>query len=451
MGTTESSNIPPFSVIPLEIREQVYFDVLTDPAQGTQLLRTCREILAEGNKFLFQRPLVFRRQQALYNWLEHARNDYLNLVTNITLELQDVDLRPLLHTMTANARTPNPPRLQAWDLHEQEVQRWHQAMNKIPNVKVLTLRVSSDHQSHLYRKYVDRILEILSLVWPNLQSLNLEGNFHHQNLTFASSLTELHSLSFDGFSTSEATDTADILSSLGRLERLSLVSQHAILTPTNNQHGFSSKRQSLSGDALRTIRPIAYSSLSEQQHAASPALFFTPEVLEALYEHPTLKGLSISMSRVPNAEILEAMGNYLQHSAIEHLEVDFPDLDATILKQHGLLSGCLKDFWVRISSMTNAFDILCSIFESRKAGDIPTLGRVVLVREAWIAGDKRHIKEKIGEEHKGSGTDFEVDTGPETTDLNKSIPTATDEQNVRRMITQLNNLGIKVLWRTESI
>jgi hypothetical protein len=199
MGMIECSDIPPFLVIPLEIREQVYFDVVTDPEQGTQLLRTCREILAEGHELLFRRPLIFRRQEALYSWLAHARHEHLHLVTSITLELQDIDLRPLLNTTTTTAQVSRSPRLQAWDLHEQEVQRLRQAMGRLPSVKSLILRASSERRSHLYRRYVGEVLELLNLVWPNLHSLSLEGNFHDQNLGFTTSLVELRSLSFDGF------------------------------------------------------------------------------------------------------------------------------------------------------------------------------------------------------------------------------------------------------------
>jgi hypothetical protein len=189
------------------------------------------------------------------------------------------------------------------------------------------------------------------------------------------------------------------------------------LTPTNHQHsGFSSKQHSFTGDVLRAIRPLTYFSISEQHlQTASPALFFTPEVVEALQKHPALKSLSISMSQEPDDGILEATETFLRHSAVEHLEFDFPDIDPKVLEQHDLLSDCLKDFWIRVPSMAKAFDILYPIFESREAGDLPALRRVVLVREVCVEEWKDYTNEKADEEGKDSGKDIEVDTSTEIT------------------------------------
>lgn len=386
---------PRLLALPLELRELIYREALLQPSRGTELLRVCREVYSDAHKLLFQRPLLVRSQPALHQWLEQAPQDLLQHVTEAILDLQDVDLRPLLSPIVSPTTEPDSvPRLRVWELYESELEQLSQALGKLRNVKTFTLRALPGRQSHLYREFLMKVLGLLGTLFPGLQDLSLQGNLHHQSLAFLRSLQELRALSFDGFSASSSSETAEILSSL-QLTSISLVCQHTMLTPSHHQHStFTSKPQCFTGDVLRTISQLASFSVTESIAAPSPALFFTSEILSSLHSHKTLAGLSISLSHTPEPETFEALEEFLdKSSSIGRLELDWPDLDPNILEAYLLLPNSLKSFWIRTKNMAAAFDALWTILEHREAGNAPQLSRVVLIRKKWNADG---IGENIG-------------------------------------------------------
>ncbi|KAF2799582.1 hypothetical protein K505DRAFT_370891 [Melanomma pulvis-pyrius CBS 109.77] len=452
---------PPILALPLELRELIYKEVLSNPSQGPQLLQSCHEIYAEGNKFLFQRPILFRGQIALYHWLDQVPETHLHHVTEITLELQNVDMRPLLSPIASTASTSSTSKLLTWELHELELDRLDQALRRLQNIKTFTIRALPERQSFLYREFLAKVLESLGSLYPNLSSLSLQGNLHHQSLSFLSSLQELSSLSFDGFSSSSPVETASILSNLTHLTNLSLVCQHTLLTPTTHMHSsFTSKRQSLTTPVFLAMRQLASLSLNETMHpATTTSLFFTPEVLTPLRDHTSLNSLSIRLSHAPNTETLEAFEDFLEHAlAIHRLELDWPGLEPEVLETYALLSETVRDVWMRCEGLEMAFDVLYLIMESREAGGLKGLERVVLMRGAWsevvggIVGGTEDEDDDVNEEHEGVEDKDEGDEGSEgDTDLDDdSTLGETDEINVARVKRSLNALGVQVSWCTES-
>jgi len=403
----------PLLGLPLELQDIIYKEVLLQPSQASQLLRVCREIYTRAHKFLFQRPLAFQSQLALQQWVQQVPQDYLQYVGEIAVELQDVDLTPLL------ASEPSPSvatdssalPLHTWDVYERELGDLRQTFEKLPNIKRFTFRALTGRQSHLYHDYLDKVLEMMGIVYPGLQELTLDGNMHHQSLAFLRTLPELKAFSFDGFSASEAAQTADILSSL-QLTDIALISHHALLTPTYHRHSsFTSKPQSFDGSVLRTLNQLASFSVTELYSATSSALFFTSEILSSLHDHDTLSSLSILLSHTPELNTLEALEEFLdKSSSIQRLELDWSELDPDILETYALLPDSLQDLWIRATSLAGAFDILWHILNSREAGDVPSLRRVVLGRHAWdtaAASDKSHGNASAGVQNAG---DFELDT-----------------------------------------
>ena len=390
-----AETVSPFFSLPLELREQIYQSLLSSPAQGSDVLRTCHEIYTEARKFLYQRPLTFRSQAVLYTWLANAPKELLSHVSKICLNVQDVDLNPILSAEDSIDQSCTPPRLMTWELYKAELARLEQALRRIPTVKSITIRAPSSQHSFLYHKFMTGILDMLSPLFPDLLDLQLDGNFHHQNLAFLSGLKHLESFSFDGFSSSLPAATAKILSSLQHLNNLSLFSQHATLAPEFGLHSaVTAKRQSFTGDVVRTISRLASFSVTERDPGLSPTLFFTSEVLSSLQDHKTLKGLSIHLSHTPDDETLESLGNFLERSSIERLELDWPDLHPSVLERYRLLGGSLKVLWVRAKSEAHAFEILLSISESREGGDIRKLKKVGLVRSTENYG---HVHTMIGD------------------------------------------------------
>jgi hypothetical protein len=407
---TNINQTPPILTLPLELRELIYKDVLSSPSQGSQLLRVCREIYSEAHKYLFHRPILFCGQTALYRWLDQVPAKFLHHVTDITLELRDVDLRPLLNPASSPALTSSMPRLLAWELHEMELDRLSSALGRLRNIKTLTIRALAERQSFLYREFLTRVLESLGSLYPKLASLTLEGSFHNQSLSFLSSLEELESLSFDGFSLSSPTETATIFSNLTHLTNLSVISQQTQPAPTTHVHSnLDSKRQSLPTPILLAMKQLASLSVTESMHPTTiPPLFFTLEVLNSLRDHSTLNSLTIRLSRAPSNEMLEAFEYFLDSaSGIERLELDWPGLESSVLEAYSLLTESLKEFWVRCESTETAFDILYTVLENLEEGDLQRLKRVGLVKRNWQKGQGVTVVTAAGEDEDGEGEKVE--------------------------------------------
>jgi hypothetical protein len=399
----------PLFALPLELRELIYKRVLASPAHGPAILQTCRAVHLEARKFLFQRPLHFAGQLDLYRWLHHAPPEFLTYTRELSLSIQDVDMRPLLRPQSP-AQAPSSGQLLTWQLYESEMDRLQQALQKLPNIKTITLTALSQHQSFLYREFLGKVLWLLGSLYPNLEDLRLEGNLHYQDLEFLSRLDRLQSFSFDGFSSSSPAETARVLASLENLTQLSIVSQSALLTPDHQLHScFTYKRQSLTGDVLRTFNKLASFSVTERTPRFSSTLFFTPEVLASLHTHRTLNSLSVALSQAPDTEVLLSLEAFLESSSIEELELDWPQLDPLVLESYALLSDALRVLWVRAASAAAAFEIIWSIAEYREAGGLGTLEKIVLVRS----------REEYGGvvEYQGLSDSFEMDFSSDVVSL----------------------------------
>lgn len=381
MATVEHTS--PFLNLPLELREQIYRTVLSSSSQSPDLLRTCREVHTEARKFLYQRTVTFRSQGIFNAWSAATPNDMLDQVSKMSLSIQDVDLRPILATEASISQTRTPPRLMTWDLYQTELDRLEQALRKVPKVKTITIRTPPCQPSFLYHDFMEKILELLSVVYPGLRDLQLDGNFHSHGLLFLSTLEKLVSFSFGGFSGSSPSDTMDILSNLKCLKNLSLISKDALLTPTVGiRSGFTAKRQSFTGDVVRTISQRASFTVTPHASASSPTQCFISEVLSSLLRHKPLKSLSIHLAHAPDAAVLSLLETLLEEVPLERLELDWLDLQPTVIERYGLLNEHLKVFWVRVMNEAAAFEILWLIGECREAGDLRLLEKVVLIRSA---------------------------------------------------------------------
>ncbi|KAF2026186.1 hypothetical protein EK21DRAFT_103439 [Setomelanomma holmii] len=378
---TDQEHISPFFGLPLELREQVYRDVLASPSSAPAILSTCREFNTEALKFLYQRPLHFRSQCRLLKWLHSTPHHLLTQVTDISLRIQDVDLKSILVSEDTVDSARDPNQLQTWQLYQAELDELRQAFCKLPSIKAFGIRASPNQQSFLYRDFITAVLDLLVASFSDLLEMRLEGDLHHQDMTFLSRLQSLSSFTFDGFSASTPTETASILASLTSLRSLSLTSQYAILTPITRRHSaFTAKRQSFTGEVARTMSRLASFSVTEMFPTATPTLFFTSEILTSLHDHSTLNSLSVRLSHTPDTEALKALENFLERSRIKRLELDWPDLHPFVLEEFKLLTDNLNYLRVRARTEAYAFDILWSIAETRGAGELQGLRKVVLIR-----------------------------------------------------------------------
>lgn len=378
----------PFSTLPLELRELVYRAVLTSPLHGPDLLRTCREIYVEAHKFIFERPVRFRHQVALFEWLQSVPQKYVDRVTELSLAVQDVDLRSLLTASALISHPGDPPRLLTWDLYEAELDRLLHSLKKFSNVRKITIRAIPGRQSFLYREFLRKFLRVLGFLFPDLLDLSLEGNLHHQELSFLTAFSRLQAFSFDGFSASSPSETATVLSGLEQLTSLSLISENTLLTSDSQPRSpLSVGHQSCTGGVINTIDSLKCFSVTELIPISAPTLFFTPEVLTSLQNHQGLRVVKICTSQTPNEETMAALETFLDHAHVKTLELDWPQLDPHVLEAFSLIPRDLEHLWVRAKSAADAFEIIWSIAESRHAGDLPSLTELVLLRTTQLYND----------------------------------------------------------------
>jgi hypothetical protein len=372
----------PFFALPLELREEVYKDVLASPNQGQNILRTCREMHLEARKCLYQTPLSFRSQYKLYTWLDQAPHELLVCVSEIAIHIQDVDLKPILDARTLGPLKQSRTHLLTPEIYHAEVQNLGRSLKKIPNLKAITIR-SLRTPSFLYHDFMAQFLNLLIATCPSLMGIRLDGEFHHQELHFLSGLKRLESFCFDGFSSSSPAATAQILAKLEQLRTLALVSNRLPIAPTVDLHHESMpKIKSFTSEVARAMRQLASFSVFESAPASSRNLFFTPEVLSSLQEHKALKHLSVNLSHTPDTATLSSLEEFLDKTYIERLELDWPDLDPSILERYNLLSGHLKVLWVRAKSEGNTLDLLRLIVKRHKNRQMDELKKVVLVRSS---------------------------------------------------------------------
>lgn len=426
-----------FFALPRELRELIYREALLYASQGPEILRTCHGIHAEAEKFLYQRPIIFRSQGALHGWVEARPRNMLQDVQDISLELQDVDLMPILISDPADDLSGRTRSIRTWELYEDELDKLSQAFEKLPNIRTISIRATSGRLTQLYEDFMAKVLRMVAAHWPSLQGLSLDGNMHGQSIEFMNDLKSLTAFTFDGFCATQPAETAAILSRLS-LTRMAIASQPGLLMPTHRQHStFTAKPQSLDGSVLRSMNQLACLSISERiPSATSPALFFTSEILSALHNHRTLSILSICLSHAPDEDTIDALGAFLgKNTSVTSLELDWPHLSPAVLY---ILTNRLSNLWIRAANASFAAVILGALLESREDRGVQSLRRVVLVRNSWDVeyevGDLRdEDDEDENEDENDVDADTETDNEEEDVDLKHedvscTYPTMTTER-----------------------
>jgi hypothetical protein len=117
---------------------------------------------------------------------------------------------------------------------------------------------------------------------------------------------------------------------------------------------------------------------------------FTLEFLAAIHSHRSLASLSLSVSHRLENVTLGRLEQYLNTSAIQCLELDWPGLNAKVLKAYKLVPDHIKALWIRARSTEDASYILLSLWERRRAGTLWKLDMVVLIRTTEICYGMGH-------------------------------------------------------------
>lgn len=428
--------------LPLELREQVYRELFRSPTQGPDILQTCREIYGEAYKFLFLRTIRMRSQEHLYRWLKCVPQENLRQATDIHIDIQDIDLHGLLqHDLSADDLS-HSARLLTWDIYKADLEEMVVALSKISSTTSLTIRALPETQSFLYRKYLAELLNILSCSFPSLRNLCLEGNMHHQTLSFLRSLPKLRALTLDGFSASSVKETISIMQGLKHLESLSLVTEQTMLTPTSYTHSsFTDQKRSITGDVVRSIRKLASFSVEECTSANSPTLSLASEMIDNLHHLQNLATFSIRLSSAPDEGTLRSLHDFLGRSKVKQLDFDWPEITCEQLESYSLLPESIRTLWLRVQSVADAADILCSIWERRRDGDMISLRTVVLVRAA----------ESLAEYIPRNSENLQKVTNCYSVISSQAVssPEDSDAMNSVWLADKLRELGVRILWCTD--
>jgi len=159
--------------LPAELREQIYRNILSSPEQGPEILHTCRQIEREARKFLYQRPISFPNQLSLYTWVDATPDDLLSHVTDISVAIRDIDLRPILCPHAFTPSSSLRPQLLTWELYEAEIGKLISTLGRLLNIKTITIISPAICQSHLYGEFVSRVLGGLDLISSNLRVVHV--------------------------------------------------------------------------------------------------------------------------------------------------------------------------------------------------------------------------------------------------------------------------------------
>lgn len=413
--------------LPLELREEVYKSALASPIHGSALLQTCQEIRAEARKFLYQRPLRFRSQEQWFMWMDQTSTGLLGNVSEIALHIQDVNLRPILEP-SIHRSLRQSPRLLTAELYQEQANKFQQGLMRLPNLKTLTICTPSGRPSHLYCEMMTQILDSIGPFCPQLRQLRLDGNFRHHTLNFLSTLRNLESLTLEGTSASTPESTAVVLSTIPHLTSLSLILNGAPLSSDPRQHhACSTQRYSCNGETLRKVQRLDLLALTETGQLPPSRACLTTNALDALHNHSTLRHLCLRLSYTPDLTIFTSMTKFLEFTSIEHLELDWPNLQAPQLEKNGLLARTLEEFWVRTETLSDAVEILRVVAASGQ-DRCPNLRKVVLVRSAQLC--------------------YEIRRGGD------GVPANTTDQDGTQLalaMQSLRDVGIHVAWYTEDI
>ena len=162
-----------FLSLPAELREHIYRSILSSPEQGPEILRTCRQIEREARKFLYQRPISFPGQLSLYNWVEATPEHLLSHDTDVSIAIQDIDLRRVLCPHTFTLSSSLQPRLLSWGLYEAELSKLISTLGRLPHIKRITIKSPAICQSHLYGEFISRVSSGLHLALLDVQVVHV--------------------------------------------------------------------------------------------------------------------------------------------------------------------------------------------------------------------------------------------------------------------------------------
>ena len=323
--------------IPLELREQIYAEVLFEtPGTLPQLLQCNRQISEEARPFLYRQPISFDGQANLFNWLERVDRKHLRHVTTIKFKLHDIEPEKIVGALgerLRRTRIPGPVPLSNENPYHiacnEQVKKIGKAFSLLPNVTSFTFLECEDCDPHPSVRMLVSLSHEVAHRFPNLQSLTIQTDL--LSTTFISKLPYIRSLSITGFSISTATETQSILSPLADLVSLTITGPSTNLS-FQQRPGYTGplRVQTITPSTLRSLPKLKSLSIIDARdvaaHNARPR-FLTPAFINAFSTLNSLETLRLATNYSGlHIKVLQSFRNYLSSPAcnICHLDLGIP-------------------------------------------------------------------------------------------------------------------------------
>lgn len=317
--------------LPPLVREDIFSKVLVDPARtDTSLLRVCKQFHNESKPLLFRRPLIFRTQHDLYNWMQLVTSEWYKLVISLHIGITDVidqSLRTAVEHSCVNT----------WDQYHADAQKNFFACLQFPNVVDYTLEPLFEIRTDEQHEYLQLLLSRIPIQWPMLERIRFGSA--GQKLSWLKSMPDLRMISSTGFSGSTPMETVTILSRLRHLTDLELEWPPRVHTAagelTNNQIAKSGiKNQSFTRETIKGFRGLRRIRIHERKTLMSdPAAYFNNGFLQALdsSHRASLRTFEADLNFAPSPAAERSIFNLLHLSSLRNIDLHWPGFNEQLL------------------------------------------------------------------------------------------------------------------------
>ncbi|KAI9873867.1 MAG: hypothetical protein M1830_010507 [Pleopsidium flavum] len=376
-----------FTRLPLEIRQQVYEEVLSEsPCKGVHLLRVCIQIYSEAQQYLFRLPLIFRSQNELLRWVDFVDQEYLRHVTTIQLRLLDLGPDEVVRTLgrrlrlaRVDSRSNSPTTSPYAEACDRQIQEIEYALEKVPNVHDFTILQQRSSEPGPCQYMQTSFLYLIGRIYPHLRTLTIFVT--KMSLTPLESLQNLRSLRFCGWSTSTPSETSRVLQKLTRLVDIEVFGPPLDLE-FDQRPGYTGplRVQSLTTESLKNIhqlKSLAIWDIRDEffDDASDDAVFLNDDIFDVLSTHQSsLRTLKLSTTGRPWIAF-QKLSAFLATSPLMHLECSWRSVDVRFV---GILPRSLTTLSISAPSFEKAkIDLLVDKIVERRS-ELVLLSRVTI-------------------------------------------------------------------------
>ena len=324
-----------FLGLPLELRQQIYEEMLNFPATDhISLLCVCRQTFHEGCMSFYRRTLICVSQDELYQFSTTHDLETLQCITSLDLTLREVNpavmqpaLAMLVMGLPINSRQ-HP--------YSGEIEKVTESLSSMKNLRHLSVLPPNNRtQNPPSRDLFESLFSWIRNDYTQLHSLQV--TVEHTSLTFLSALRSLRSLSCSGFSTTSPEEMLNVVTKLKQLEELKLVAQPKMLH-RRQRYGHQQRVvvKSFTDAVFRSMRPLKWISICEVAESThDKPSFLTGSFLEALYQthRQNLRQMNLTSDTNLDASAATQLRALLQSTtSLSSLRLGWPSMDIDLIQ-----------------------------------------------------------------------------------------------------------------------